>query len=116
MSSSERDPELERWFDATEEHLIDETFTTGVMARIAARRRRVLTTRFGILALVVMLELLLDAPLGASVGMLSNVLATNLYPVENEWLEFVVSPVNSVAGVLGLILLALHLFYRRYAR
>ena len=116
MSNSDRDPELERWFDAAEEHVADEAFTKAVMSRISARRRRVLGTRFGILALVVVLELLLDAPLGASVGMLSNVLATNLYPVENEWLEFIVSPINSVAGALGLMLLALHLFYRRHVR
>lgn len=114
--NDERDPLLERWFDEADDVNADETFTTTVMNRVTAHRRRVMGIRFGILALVVALELLLDSPLEASVGLLSNTLATNIYAVDNEWLGFIVSPINSVAGVLGLMLLALHSFYRRYVR
>ena len=114
--NDERDPLLERWFNEVDDVEVDEAFTTTVMDRVTAHRRRVMGIRFGILALVVILELLLDSPLEASVGFLSSALATNIYPVDNEWLGFIVSPINSAAGVLGLMLLALHTFYRRYVR
>ena len=112
--SNERDPLLERWFDSADDIPVDEAYTDAVMARVVAHRRRIIGIRFGILALVVALELLLDSPLASSVGLLSNALGTNIYPVENEWVGFIVSPINSVAGIAGLMLLLLHAFYRRF--
>lgn len=40
-------------------------------------------------------------------------LVTSLVPVRHEWLAFVVAPVNSIAGLLGVLLLGLHFFYRK---
>lgn len=111
--NQERDPLLETLFENAQQPLDDGDFSARVSARIKARGRRILLGRLAIVALLASLELLLDAPLQNSVGVLTEALGTPLYQIENEWLAFAFSSVNSVAGLLGLTLLALHFIYRR---
>ena len=92
---------------------LDDDFTDRVMARIASRRRRLLGGRLAIAALLVALELLLDAPLQNSLAAIAQVLATPLLRVESGWLGVLLAPINSIAGLVGLMLLALQSLYRR---
>ncbi len=69
--------------------------------------------RVAIVSLVIALELLLDSPLQNSVGAITEMLGTTLFKIEHEWLAFILAPVNSIAGLLGLTLLGLHFVYRR---
>ena len=110
--TEQRDNFLESLFDAAEEELSDDAFTSSVVEDVQSRRRRILFGRLAVAALLVMLELLLDSPLQHSLG---EMLGTPLYPIDHDWLAFVVTPINTVAGLVGLILLGLHFFYRRIA-
>jgi len=111
--SESRDPVLESLFAEGQAELADDGFTEQLMARVAARRKRVLARRFTIAALFILLELLLDSPLQHSVNTLTVSLGNTIYETDNEWLAFVLAPVNSFSGLLGLLLLGLHFLYRK---
>lgn len=111
--SEERDPTLLSLFDAAREDLADDDFASTVVESVKSRRRRLLVERAVVVALLVMLELMLESPIRNSLGNAAELLFTTLYPLDNEWLEFIFAPVNSVAGILGLLLLFLHYLYRR---
>ena len=111
--NSERDPVLESLFDAADVGLEDETFTQGVVQQVRTRRHRVLFGRLAVLVLLIALELLLESPLRASLGIVADVLGRSLVNLDNEWLAFVLAPVNSIAGLLGMTLLALNALYRK---
>jgi hypothetical protein len=111
--TEERDPRLESLFDAADQPLADDAFTSAVEAGVKAHRRRILFGRLAIAALLVCVELLLDSPLQDSLGTATDALVTSLVPVRHEWLAFIVAPINSIAGLLGMLLLGLHFVYRK---
>ena len=111
-----RDPLLESLFVQAERELVDEEFTARVMARVATRRRNVLLGRLAIVALLVALELLLSAPLQNSAAVITQVLSTSLVELEGGAVATVVSPINSVAGLIGMLLLGMQFLYRRMVR
>ena len=115
--SDERDPLLESLFaQATHSQPLaaaDNGFVDGVMASIETRRRNVLLGRISIVALIVLFELLLSAPLQNSVGVLTSVLGTSLIDLNNSWIAVLLEPINSIAGVIGILLLGMHWLYRR---
>ena len=114
--NDERDPLLDSLFRQAEQELVDEQFTAGVMAGIDRRRRNILVGRLAVVALLVALELLLNAPIQNSVGALTGVLGGGLIQLENEWLAYAIGPLNSIAGVAGVVLLGLHFLFRRVLR
>ena len=108
-----RDPLLQALFDDADEPLADEAFTEQLRRNMAGRRRRILATRIAVIALLVLLEILLESPLRQSLGTVAETLGTSLIPLGDGWLAFVLAPVNSIAGVLGAVLLGVHTLYRR---
>ncbi|MDH3718215.1 MAG: hypothetical protein OES79_08845 [Planctomycetota bacterium] len=112
--SQDRDSRLESLFADAQQEFVDENFSSAVMNRIEARGRRVLIGRLAIAALLIAFELLMDSPLQNSVGALTEMLGTTLFDIEHEWLAFTLAPVNSIAGLLGLTLVGLHLAYRKF--
>lgn len=111
--TDDRDPTLEAMFDEAWQALPDDGFTDALFVRIKARHRRMIATRLGILALAIVLEVLLDSPLQNSLGVITKVLGMSIYNFSNEWLAFLLAPVNTVAGILSAVLLGLHFLYRR---
>lgn len=111
--SDERDPLLESLFDDADTVPEDEAFTNAIVERVASRRSRVLLGRLAVLALLIALEVVLESPLQASLGVVAEIMGRSLIELESEWLNFVLAPVNSIAGLLGMILLALNALYRR---
>lgn len=111
--SDERDPLLQSLFDEADTGLEDEAFTSAVVDRVRNRRSTVVAGRIAVLVLLVALEVVLESPLQASLGVVAEVLGMSLIDIESEWLAFLVAPVNSVAGLLGITLLALNALYRR---
>ena len=75
--------------------------------------RRILVGRLMVLAALVVIEVVLESPLRAYLGVIADMLGTPLLPVSDEWLAFVVAPINSVAGLIGIVLLGLNVLYRR---
>jgi hypothetical protein len=114
--TDERDPLLERLFAESRSEPADNAFCERVMASVEKRRRNVFAGRMAIVALLLLSELLLSAPLQNSFGIITEALGGALVPVTNEWLAMAVEPVNSIAGVIGVILLGLLAVYRRVVR
>lgn len=114
--SDERDPLLESLFARAGTELNEKEFGEQVMAKVDERRRNVLIGRVGLVVVLVMFEFLLSAPLQNSVGMATQALSSSLFDIGNEWLAVIVAPLNSVAGLIGMLLLGLHTIYRRMVR
>ena len=114
--NNERDPLLESLFLQAEQELIDEDFTTNVMAGIDRRRRGFLMGRLSIVVLLIVFELVMNTPLQDSVGMLTSTMSRSLIPLENEWLTYALGPLNSIAGVLGVTLLGIQFLFRKVLR
>ncbi|MDJ0940048.1 MAG: hypothetical protein QNJ00_09810 [Woeseiaceae bacterium] len=110
--TEERDPLLESLFAEAQQDF-DDDFVSTCMDSVRRRSRRVFASRVAIAVLVVAFELALDAPLKNSVGALASAMGTSLYEFDNEWLAFLMTPINSIAGLVGLLLLGLHALYRR---
>ncbi len=111
--NDERDPALEALFEEARQDLSDERFTDAVLARVEARRRRVLSGRLAIVVLLIAFELLLDAPLQHSLGALAEALNTPLFDTGAQWFGILLTPLNSLAGLLGLMLVGIHFLYRK---
>lgn len=114
--SSDRDSALAALFAKAERCLEDAEFTSAVMARIDSRRRRITVGRLAFVAALVAFEFLFSAPLQSSVGAFSEALAATLIETDNEWLAFAFAPLNSVAGLIGALLVGLHFLFRRMSR
>lgn len=114
--SNDRDPVLEALFDKARPEFNENRFVEKVMARVDRRRRMVFFGRLVIVALIVLLEFLPSSPLQNSVGTMTQVLGSSLVELKADWLIFIFEPVNSIAGVMGMLLLGLHLIYRRIMR
>lgn len=107
------DPKLESLFDAAEEAFSDEDFTRRITTQIERRQRRLLVSRLGLFAAIILVEVLLQSPLQQSLGAVAELLGRPLFPIEGEWVEFALAPINTGAGVIGGVLLAVHLFVRK---
>ncbi len=114
--NDERDPVLESLFVQAEQDLVDDGYTAQVMAKVANRHRNVTIGRFVIVLVIVIFEFLLSAPLQDSVGVLTQVLSTTLVQLENEWMALALAPLNSIAGLIGMTFLGVHILYRRMVR
>ena len=114
--SDERDPLLDSLFAEAAKEQADDKFTAGVMLGIEKRRRNVIIGRIGIIGLLFVFEFLLSAPLQTSVGALVDGLSTSIFPIKSEWLAAAAAPLNSVAGLIGMLLLGLHTLHRRMVR
>ena len=114
--NDERDPELEALFKGVATDSPNGDFTDKVMMGVASRRRKVMIGRIAIVALIVLLEVLLSAPVQSAVGAIVEVLGTPLIELNQSTLAMMLTPVNSVAGVIGGVLLLVHFLYRRFLR
>lgn len=114
--SDERDPLLESLFAQARVDVRANDFDEKVMAKVERRRRNVLIGRLGLVVLLVAFEFLLSAPLQDSVGSAVEALSVSLIDIGNEWLAVFVAPLNSIAGLLGMLLLGLHTLYRKIVR
>lgn len=111
--NDERDPKLEALFrDATAESPNDE-FTDKVMAGVAGRRRNVMIGRITIIALIVLLEVVLSAPVQSAVGTFVEILGTPLIELNQSLPTMILGPLNSIAGVVGGVLVLVHFLYRK---
>ena len=114
--SDERDPLLDSLFAEAANEQADDNFTAKVMLGIEKRRRKVIIGRIGIIGLLFAFEFLLSAPLQNSVGVLADTLSMSLIPIQGEWLAAAFAPLNSIAGLIGMLLRGLHTLHRRMVR
>ena len=114
--NNERDPMLESLFLQAEQKLADGEFTTNVMAGIDRRRRGFFIGRLSIIALLIVFELVMNTPIQDSVGTLTSTMSRTLIQLENEWLNYALGPLNSIAGVVGVTLLGMQFLFRKVLR
>ena len=114
--NDDRDPLLEAAFAQAWQPLADDGFPGEIMNRIRRRRRRVIGGRIAIAAVVIGFEYALAFPLQNSVGLLTQALATPLLDLGDHWLVDMLSPLNSIAGLIGIGLIGLQLLYRKLMR
>ena len=114
--NDDRDPLLESAFAQAEQQVADDSFPAAVMNRIRRRRRRVIGGRIAIAAAVIGLEFALAFPLQNSVGLLTELLATPLLQLGDHWLIDMLSPLNSIAGLIATGLIGLQFLYRKLVR
>ena len=114
--TEERDPQLEALFSSVDAISPNGDFADRVMMGVDGRKRTVLLGRLSLIALIVLLELLLSAPLSGAIGTIANGLSTPIVDLGTGWIASLAAPVNSAAGVVGAVLLLLHFLYRRMVR
>lgn len=107
------DPALQIAFANAERELTDDAFGAAVMAGIE-RKRRVRTVGWlAIGAAGIALVWLLALPLQNLALALVNGLGTSLVSGEDGLAMQMLAPLNSVAGLLALVLLAVQMLWRR---
>jgi hypothetical protein len=111
--SDERDPLLESLFAEAAIESADEEFNNAVMENVKRRRRNVLIGRVSIVALIVLFELLLSSPMQNSIGTMTAALSMSLVDLPAGWFASAVAPLNSIAGLIGVLLLGVHALYRK---
>ncbi len=114
--TDERDPALQALFAEAEQDLPAEDFTHGVMAQVEAEGKQF--AHRWLLGAVVLLACawFLAAPVQEAVALLTQGLSVTLVDMENPFLAQVLSPVNSVAGMIGFGFLGMWAVGRRVFR
>ncbi|MEL7311298.1 MAG: hypothetical protein AAFN07_07305 [Pseudomonadota bacterium] len=107
------DTDLQALFDAQPTVPDDSDFVSQTMAQTDLRRYRLIGARVSVLLAIIALELLLESPIQQSMGMIGSILTRPVVALEGEWLGFLLDPINSVAGLLGVILLGIHWMMRK---
>ena len=111
--TEQRDSRIEALFADAEHAPPDPEFTQSVTREIQRRRWRVYAIRALVVVMIGILELVLESPLQQSLGTAADLLSTPVIAVEGDWIEFVLGPINTAAGVVGIVLLGVHVFIRR---
>jgi DNA-directed RNA polymerase specialized sigma24 family protein len=99
--------------ERSEQSLRGEVFTRRIASDIRHRGRRIIAARLTVVLLLIALDMLLESPLQESLGVAAQILGTPLVPIENEWLAFALAPINSLAGLLGILLTGMQFLYRK---
>lgn len=107
------DPELQILFANADDDLPGDSFVETVLAGLVRDRRRRRVRRIAIAAAVVALLWLFHAPLQEFGWVAMQALGTNLLPPGDGLAMQFLAPLNNVAGLLALGLLALQVFLRR---
>ena len=113
---AEHDPQLEALFANAAIETPNGDFADRVMNGVDRRRRNVWVTRIGIVAAIVLLEVLLAAPVKTTIGAFAYWLSAPLFPMDDGWVSTLLDPFNSAAGIVGALLLCGHILYRKVIR
>ena len=108
-----KDPGLQALFDAARQVTSDEPFIARVMADINRLRRRTIIGWIIAGLLLASLAWWLSVPLMNTIDLASQLLPDSLITIEGEWMGQLLAPINSVAGVLGLVFLGAWITYRK---
>ena len=111
--TDDRDPTLQALFADAQQDLRDDPFAEQVMEKVARLKRRRALGWIGVDLLLVVCVWLLAEPLQNAVYLIMPRLTTILVELENRLLAEILLPVNNVASVLVLGLMALRSAYRR---
>jgi len=111
--TDDRQSGLQALFDAARNELDDDAFVTQVMTQVdSLRHRTMLGWIVGGLVLI-LVGWWLSRPLIGAVNLATQMLPKSLVVVEEQWMAELLAPVNSIAGVAGLLFLGAWVAYRK---
>lgn len=110
--NDELDPKLLALFEAARETPLDDGFVDQLMAQVDRQRRRMLLTWTVAAAVIVAIVATLTPSVLATLEMTSQLLPSSLINIETDWLQQLLSPVNSVAAAMAVGLLLVRRFWR----
>ena len=114
--SSDRDPTLTTLFAQAEQSFDNDAFVADVMREIDRQRRKTLIVWFVLALFLLACFAALATPVIAALGMATQLLPVSLVEIQTDWIRQLVSPINSVAAVVALIVLGIMKLYRRVLR
>ena len=111
--TDDKDPALQALFDAAPTAAPSYAFVEQVMSDIDRQRRK--TVAGWVLAAVLMVPVAwwLSGPVVSTLSLAAQLMPDSLITFENDMLEKVMAPVNSVTGVAGLLFLLVWKVYRK---
>ena len=110
--NTEFDPRLQALFDQAEQPFDGHRFLADIMRRVDRQRQRVVLawSVFGLVALIVFA--LVASPIFTAVELVGQFLPVSLVEFEAEWLQMLLSPINSIAAAIAIGGLAIAKFFR----
>lgn len=114
--STDRDQELSTLFAQAEQEFDNDAFVADVMSQIDRERRKALLVWFALGLFIVACFAALATPVIAAVNLATQLLPASLVDIQTDWVRQLVSPINSVAAIVALVVLGIMKFYRRVLR
>ena len=113
--TTDRDPLLQKLFDAASQGLADDEFVARVMSRIDALRRRALIAWAATALVLAIAAALLTPTMVTAVGLLSRALPQSLVEFDEPvaLIGQALSPLNSVAAIVAISVLLIVYAYRK---
>lgn len=109
----DRDPTLQSLFDIAKQDVPEEPFVTDVMSHVDSLRRRAAIVWSCVGLILIGCLWLLAGPVQDAVQLLTQALSISLVDLGDRWAAKMLSPANSVAGLVALSLLGLRAAYRK---
>ena len=110
------DPDLQALFEQQPEVSPSQAFIDRVVLAAEQRRKRLLFIRIFAFFCLIALEFVFESPISQSLGAIGSAMQSPVFAVDGAWSSFVIEPINSVAGVLGVVLLGVYTLLRRFIR
>ena len=114
--STDRDPKLVALFAQAEQEFDEDSFLADVMGQIDRERRKTLLVWWALGMFTIACFAALAAPVITAVNMATQLLPVSVVEIQTDWVRQLVSPVNSVAAVVAVIVLGAMRFFRRIFR
>ena len=110
--TTEFDPRLQALFDEAEQPFNDQQFLSDIMRKVDRQRYRAILA-WSFAGLIVLIGFVFVAsPVFAAVELISQFLPRSLVEIETEWLQMLLSPVNSIAAAIAIGGLLIVKFFR----
>lgn len=112
----DQDQNLIALFGQAEQPFDNDAFVAGVMSQIDRERRSTLLVWIALCLFIAACITAFAAPLVAAVNMATQLLPVSLVELQDDWIGQLVSPINSVAAAVAVVLLVTIRFFRRLFR
>ena len=110
--TTEFDPRLQALFDQAEQPFDGERFLGDIMRKVDRQRHRTMVA-WSLIGLVALIGFAFVAsPLFTAVDLVSQFLPTSLVEIETEWMQMLLSPINSIAAAIAVGGLLIAKFFR----
>jgi len=110
--TTEFDPRLQALFDQAEQPFGGDRFLGDIMRKVDRQRHRAMVS-WSLVGLVALIGFsFVASPVFAAVDFVSQLLPMSLVEVEAEWMQMLLSPINSIAAAIAVGSLLVAKFFR----